>query len=129
MPEAAVILREFDVEFTGARPITVNWVARNHRMQWSQHTRETRRTWWALARQANLPALERAGITVVPLHVNRKSMQDAASCAPEAKAAIDGLIDAGVLPDDDPEHVLWVRFNAPLVCGSDGMRLRIHEVA
>lgn len=129
MPEAAVILREFEVEFVGVRPVTINWVARQHRMQWSQHTKETRRTWFWIAKQAGLPALGRAGITVVPLHANRKHLQDAAGCAPEAKAAIDGLVDAGVLPGDDPEHVLWVRFDAPLICRSDGMRLLIHEVA
>lgn len=122
-------LREFELSFTGVRPVTINWVARQHRQAWAQHTRETRRVWKTLAREARIPRLAKAGITVVPLHVNRKSMQDAAAAAPEAKAAIDGLVDAGILADDGPEYVSWVHFTAPRVCGHDGMLIRIHELA
>lgn len=122
-------LRSFEVEFVGARPLTINRLADLHRYAWAQHTRETRRVWWGLAREARLPQLQRAAITVVPLHVNNKSVQDPGACAPEAKAAIDGLVDAKVLPDDGPAHVVWIRFDGPLVCGVDGMRIHVQEVA
>lgn len=128
MPDA-LILREFELQAVGARPLTINVVAKSNRHAWAQHTREVRRLWWALAREARIPKLQKAGITIVPLHVNNKSTQDTGSCAPEAKAAIDGLVDAGVLPDDDPEHVRWLRFEPPRICGVDGMLLRITEVA
>lgn len=39
---------------------------------------------------------------------------DAAGHHPIVKAAVDGLTDAGVWPDDDPAHVAWTRFHAPL---------------
>lgn len=125
----ALILREYELQAVGARPLTINRVATQHRQQWAQHTREVRRLWWGLAREARIPRLDKAGLTVVPLHVNNKSTQDTGSCAPEAKAAIDGLVDAGVLDDDGPEFVRWLRFEPPRICGVDGMLIRIHEVA
>lgn len=38
--------------------------------------------------------------------------QDLGACHPAAKAAIDGLVDAGGIPDDDPEHVWELTFIA-----------------
>jgi crossover junction endodeoxyribonuclease RusA len=109
----------------GVRPLTTNKVANLHRRTWAKHTEETRGRWHLLALEANVPHLNACRITVTPLHANRTSPQDVAACAPEAKAAIDGLVDAGILDDDDPTHVLLVTFTAPLVCGVNGLELRI----
>lgn len=40
--------------------------------------------------------------------------QDVAACAPAVKAAIDGLVDAGGLPDDSPQYVAKVTFLPPV---------------
>jgi hypothetical protein len=42
--------------------------------------------------------------------------------------AIDGLVDAGVLPDDDPTFVRSLTFHPPEIGGLDGLRLEIEEV-
>ena len=59
---------------------------------------------WA-ARAANVPALESP---TVRLHFypgdNRR--RDAVNLALVHKAAVDGVVDAGVLADDDPDHVV-----------------------
>lgn len=121
--------RTWELRCVGARPLTINTVARIHRHQWAQHTRETRRTWWALAKQAKIPPLQRARFEVVPLHANLKSPQDPGACAPAFKAVLDGLVDAKVLPDDTAEHVQSIEFFPPSVEGVDGMLVRIIEVA
>lgn len=65
-----------------------------------------RATAWAMARQAKLPAIQRAHIHYV-IHPDTKSRRrDPGNWSPSAKAAVDGLVDAGVLPDDNHKHLL-----------------------
>lgn len=121
-------LRSFTLESTGRRALTVNMVARIHRQQWAAHTRTTRELWWGIAKQAKAPKLQRAHIVATPLHCDGRSPQDVSACCPETKAAIDGLVDAGVLPGDGPAHLLSLTFLPPDVCGVDGLRIRVEEV-
>lgn len=109
----------------GARPLTVNKVKDMHRQQWATHTRETRGRWHLLALEAKVPRLDSCTIVAQPLHANRRTPQDVAACAPEVKAAIDGLVDAGLLDDDGPAHLRRVSFLPPLVCGVDGLELTV----
>jgi hypothetical protein len=51
-------------------------------------------------------------------------MQDVAACVPAVKAAIDGLVDAGVFLDDSPAHVTAVVFKQP-ERGEPALRLEI----
>lgn len=84
----------------------------NDRMHWrTRHriTKETREMAATLARSAKVPKLETAHIVVV-LHPHDKRRRDPHNWAPSAKAAIDGITDAGVLPDDDSKHLLSLRF-------------------
>lgn len=112
----------------GRRPLTVNEVAKMHRFAWAARTAEDRSIWWAIANDAKVPRLECVEITVTPLHKNRSAPQDVAACAPEAKAAIDGLRDAGVLADDTADIVRRIIFHPPQVCGVNGLELTITEV-
>lgn len=111
--------------FSGQRPLTTNKVRTMHRMAWATHVRHEREAWRLLAIAHQIPPLDVVTLTVTPLHRDRRSPQDVAACAPEAKAAIDGLVDAGVIPDDDPTHLLAVTFMPPWICGADGLRIRI----
>lgn len=122
-------MRWWTVKNTGCRPLTVNAVAGMHRQAWAKHTAQTRSDWGWLAREARVQACEVVELTVTPLHKDRRSPQDVAACAPEAKAAIDGLVDAGLIPDDSPAHLLRVVFLPPVICGEDGMAIDIQEVA
>lgn len=116
------------VRSTSGRPLTVNEVAKMHRLVWARRTAELRSEWWALAIEAHLPRMRQARITARPLHADRRSPQDVAACAPAVKAAIDGLVDARVLPDDDAGHLLAVTFLPPAVDGVDGLELVIEAV-
>jgi len=54
------------------------------------------------------------GIEVGVIAARRGPLADAGAYVGVAKAAIDGLVDAGMLPDDGPRYVQWVRLWAPV---------------
>lgn len=87
------------------RPLPINQF-------WSKHFHERRRitenwrtTFGWLARQARVPKLSAAVITVGQGVRHGTTLPDVGACFPAAKAAIDGLVDAGVLPNDTPQYV------------------------
>ena len=57
-------------------------------------------------RACRLPHLERAAVYYVlhPMPIKRK--RDPGTWAPTAKAYVDGLVDAGLLPDDHSAHLV-----------------------
>jgi crossover junction endodeoxyribonuclease RusA len=92
------------------------WLSANQRLHWADKARRTR---WvrAMAKSAalHLPKYSRAIVTTwVGYPTDRRA--DPANCYPTAKAAIDGLIDAGVLPDDDSLHVVDGGYRRDVKC-------------
>lgn len=61
---------------------------------------------WTMARHSNIPALQRAHIYFVIHPDTSIKRRDPGNWAPSAKAAVDGLVDAGILPDDNKDHLL-----------------------
>lgn len=84
------------------------WLNANDRMHWAQKARVTR-TWrqagLITARQQQLPAFERIEIRVW-VHKTTARRYDAMNLYPTFKAFVDGLVDYGLIPDDDNEHLL-----------------------
>src|SRR5437016_4455117 len=75
----------------------------NDRSHWrtrSRITHQLRADAAILARAARIPHLDQATVTVV-VHPHDRRRRDPANWAPTAKACIDGIVDAGVLTDDD----------------------------
>ncbi|MFJ2752746.1 hypothetical protein [Streptomyces sp. NPDC087297] len=68
-------------------------------------TRELREAGTAAAVKAGVPRLERAYVTCY-LHPTTRGRRDPGNWYPSAKAFLDGVVDAGVLADDDATHVL-----------------------
>lgn len=60
---------------------------------------------WALARKAKIPPLEAILVELVWYPGNNRRV-DGDNSAPTLKYLIDGLVKAGVLPDDNSERVL-----------------------
>lgn len=84
----------------------INANDRMHPVKQSPYIKAIRNTAWALARQAKLPKLQRAYIVYV-IHPDTKTRRrDPGNWSPSAKAAVDGLVDAGLLPDDNHTHLL-----------------------
>jgi hypothetical protein len=73
-----------------------------------------------------VPRLERIEVVAQPYVLNGRYRQDVGACFPVVKAAIDGLVDAGVLIDDHAEIVVKLTFLAPIF-GKDGLELIITE--
>lgn len=106
------------------RPWTLNAERRMHRMQRAAHAREWRQAFGWLAIRNRVPAFERAVLIVQP-HLAKGQPQDVDACHPAAKAAIDGLVDAGVLISDGPRHVIEIRYMAALPDSRDGLSILI----
>jgi len=114
-------------------PITGPMLSANDRMHWRPKAAITAR-WRAdarvLAQAARVPHLERIRVVVEWLPPDRRR-RDPANLAPVAKAVVDGLVDAGLVADDDHRHVtgpdlrlgevVRPRIPAPRIC-----QVRIH---
>lgn len=108
----------------GKRPISLNQERSAH---FAVRVRDTK--WWRegfadAARAARIPRLEACEIMVEPVLQNRR-WQDTGACFPSAKAAIDGLIDAGVIDDDTPDIVPTIVFKRPILGKQPGLRLTV----
>lgn len=83
------------------------WLNANQRMHWAPKNRITqawRNATHYMARQAQLPSMECAHITIL-VHKTNNRTYDVHNLMPTMKAAIDGLIDHGLLPDDNNKHL------------------------
>ncbi|MGV9383578.1 hypothetical protein ACWDRB_47730 [Nonomuraea sp. NPDC003707] len=79
----------------------------NHRYHWRKENRikkPLRETACWLARAARIPAMQRARMVAVYEPPDRRR-RDPANLYPSWKAVVDGVVDAGVLPDDDSKHL------------------------
>lgn len=106
------------------------WINSNDRLFWMERSRRTR-AWRDLAREQAttlfVPHLP-AGYVVCELVFADRRRRDPANWAPTAKACIDGLVDAGVFPDDDYKHVTGpdMRIADPSIATNTGVRLLIY---
>jgi hypothetical protein len=97
--------------YTVALPAGMTLLNANDRMHWRKHNNLKQDIVDAailVTRQAKIPPLERVTIKAV-LHPVDKRRRDPHNWYPSIKAAIDGIVRAGgVLEDDDAKHVLDV---------------------
>lgn len=105
------------------RPITTNAERAGNRWKRAEATKEWRDTFAWLARKEHIPRMRWINVTVQPFQ-KRGRLQDTAACNPSAKAAIDGLVDAGVVPDDSGDYVRQITF-LPCVRGDDQLTIII----
>lgn len=108
----------------GARPWTLNAERRLDFHVHGRMTSEWRTAFGWLARQQKIPRLGRVAISANPSM--RPPLADTGNCYGAVKAAIDGLVDAGVLRGDGPEIVALIALYAP-VRGIDALTLIVEE--
>ena len=106
------------------RPWTTNKERTEHHMTRAKRVKEWREAFAWLARAQRIPPLVSARIAAKPWQKGGV-LQDVAACNPAVKAAIDGLVDAGVLPDDSPAYLTSVEFFAPEK-GRDALTLYVY---
>jgi hypothetical protein len=105
----------------------------NYRRHWAEKgriTRDLRKAAWACARNAHIPHLERARVTVEfqPPKVSRKRDVDNVGAA-SGKPCIDGLTDAHVLDNDDARHLIAVTYRIGEPFPRGRLVLHVTEVA
>lgn len=111
--------------FYPVRPWTTNKDRNLFPMVRAEMVKEWRRSFRYLAIEAGIPELEVMFIEVEP-HVPTRNFQDTAACNPAAKAAIDGIVDAGVVPDDAKAWLKWILFHpCRHTPGSAGLLIRV----
>lgn len=105
------------------------WTVNTER-KWVPHrraaeVRECRETAAWAAKIERVPPLAWVEVSCCPVVPNGRHRQDVGGCLPTAKACVDGLVDAGVLPDDGPEYVRRLCFVAPVIdrSGQAGLRM------
>lgn len=90
-------------------PAEINLMNANDRMHPARRAgfiKVIRQAAWAMARHHKIPALQRAHVFYVVHPDIKERRRDPGNWSPSAKAAVDGLVDAGVLPDDNHERLL-----------------------
>lgn len=95
------------------------WMSSNDRMHWrarASRTKRLRQRGYFEARRNGLLPMCKAFVTVhVQYDSNRRA--DPANAYPTVKALVDGLVDFGVLTDDDSKHLQAMTFKrAPGRC-------------
>lgn len=88
-------------------PYTKPPLTANQRLHWAQKarlTKQIRRDTYLLARSAGLNTSDR--ITVrLEYYPRDRRRRDPSNLMPTQKAAVDGIVDAGLVPDDCPPYV------------------------
>jgi crossover junction endodeoxyribonuclease RusA len=85
-------------------PLTLN--GRQHWATKARAVKEVRSTTATLARVLRIPACERIHVTLhyIPRDGRRRDQDNIVATL---KPCIDGLVDAGIVPDDSPDYVTW----------------------
>ncbi|MBF8187353.1 hypothetical protein ITP53_16755 [Nonomuraea sp. K274] len=102
----------------------------NQRLHWrvrSARTKLVRGEAASLARQQKIPTLGRAHIVGEYRPPDRRR-RDVANLYPSFKAAIDGLVDAAVLEDDDDTHLVGPDMRLGQVAAGGQLVLHITEL-
>lgn len=108
------------------RPWTANAERRLHPMQRHVLVKRWREAFRILAAEARIPSgITDVQVIVTPYLENRRGVQDVGAAFPAAKAAIDGLVDARVMEDDDPSILTYLAFNAPIFGQGNGLVLEV----
>lgn len=89
------------------------WLSANDRMHWrprSDRTKRLRHRGYLEARRNGLLPMSRAFVIVRVQYAKGTARADPANAYPTVKALIDGLVDFGVLEDDDSTHLIGPKF-------------------
>lgn len=100
------------------------WLSANDRMHWAPKARATRGLrMLGLAGSHGLSGDESIGPCHVAAFIGypRNGRADPANAAPTVKALIDGLVDAGVWPDDDSTYVIGPTYLRDKASGQAGV--------
>lgn len=102
----------------------------NQRLHWSRKaelTRNIRAAAYVCTRHVKVPRLRRISVVAEYRPPDRRR-RDVHNLYPSAKAAVDGLIDAGVLPDDSDRYLVGPDMRAGEVAPRGRLVLHVTEL-
>ena len=102
--------------------VSLNRFRTMHYRIWHPIMKRTREAARFAALEAKLPKMARADIHVFPGQ-KKGVLADPGNHYPSAKAAIDGLVDAGILKNDSPECVACVSLYGPVRSTRNDLRI------
>jgi hypothetical protein len=111
----------------GMRPFTLNGERKLVPHARAALVRQWREAFGWEAKVARVEQFGAVDVVVTP-YLHTMVRQDTGGCIPAAKAAIDGLVDVGVLPSDGPDVVRSLKFLAPIHGEGNGLVLELTEV-
>jgi hypothetical protein len=120
------------LSLVGYMPMLVNEAYRKPFYRRAEHDALWKQHFSALAETEGIGDL--GAVMIEVLHVKghgrtgRGKLPDIGACYPAVKAAVDGLVDAGVLADDDGRHVRSLVFYPPEWGEEDEVRLVLHPI-
>lgn len=94
------------------RPWTTNAERAGNRWERASLVKTWRQAFELLAKSEKIPPMSWISVTVEPYQKGGR-FQDVGACNPAVKAAVDGIVDAGILPDDSPQYVRSLIFLPP----------------
>lgn len=110
------------------RPPTQNQRRRQHWSRQSKSARVWKHAGAVLARAHRIPTLTAVTVECWGRYPDRRSLPDPDGLAPGLKAVLDGIVQAGVIPDDTPAHVRGVTYLPAVIApGPPGLIVRITE--
>lgn len=107
-----------------AKPIYLNAWRTMHHFQWAKIRKEWRESFHYLY-LANPQAFRGSPVDIIVEHEVKSRLPDVCAVMECYKAALDGLVDGGLLIDDGPGYINSVTFVQPVKTGRDALTLRI----
>jgi len=103
------------------------WLSANQRMHWAPKSKRTKRLRFMAYATCRPKLLAEVGTCHVAAFIGypRNGKADPANAAPTVKALIDGMVDAGVWPDDDHTHVIGPTYLRDPKTGDGTYRVRL----
>jgi hypothetical protein len=111
--------------FDDQKPWTANAERTWHYHKRADMVRRTRERFGWLTIRQRIPLLDQIVVVAEPHLRNSRSIPDVGACFPTVKAAIDGIVDAGVIVDDTAKHLTALVFLPPKVSGFDGLTIHV----
>lgn len=114
------------------RPVSLNAERAANRWQRAELTKGTREhakvLWLNEVRAGRAPKqLDRMSVVVHVEAKDRRYRTDVGNVLPSVKAAVDGLVDSGLIPDDTDRHLVRLTFTPTQVTGRDALVLEVHD--
>jgi len=121
------IQKSYTLTYEERPDFTLNKERTVHHHARAKVVKEWRQAFCEAAQAEMVPHLERIEVEAQPYVLNARYRQDVGACFPVVKAAIDGLVDAGVLIDDHAGIVVKLTMLAPHF-GRDALEITISSV-